>query len=120
MPPQTDLLPSQVKSNHEQKLKEQVRKGDNIAALMVRMVEKWPSSIVARAAVSEITGGVYTRGSMANFDSQGSGPDAPFVVGKQVAYDTWAFAHWLYQKSRLLEPPSKGKDIGSLMAVMRR
>ena len=58
------------------------------------LIDKWPSSMVARNKISEFTGGIISQGTMANLDSQGEGPPR-LRVGRKVVYDVKSFVKWL-------------------------
>ncbi len=59
------------------------------------MAEKWPSTMVARSQVSIFTGGAISGKTVANADSQGTGPEGRFKVGRQIVYPVDAFISWL-------------------------
>jgi hypothetical protein len=51
-----------------------------------QMVNRWPSSLVARAEVKTFSGGVISGRYLANLDSAGEGPPGAFRVGGKVVY----------------------------------
>jgi hypothetical protein len=59
------------------------------------MVEKWPSSVVARNEIKSFTGGAFTGKTLANFDSQGTGPEGRFKMGRQTVYPIDSLIVWL-------------------------
>ena len=59
-----------------------------------KMVDEWPSAIIARTEVGRYSGGLLNPKTMANLDSLGQGPEK-VVVGRKVAYATKAMAEWL-------------------------
>jgi hypothetical protein len=68
----------------------------DIAAAVIRSAaERWPSSIVSRAAIKEFSGGLYSPGYLANCDSQGTGPEGSFHVGRQKVYPVTKLVDWL-------------------------
>lgn len=58
------------------------------------LADRWPSSIVARSAFKEFSGGRYASGTMANLDSRGEGPEG-FYIGRQKVYTVAAAIRWL-------------------------
>ena len=54
----------------------------------------WPSSIVARTAVSEFSGGLLEPKTMANHDSNGEGP-ARSTLGRKVFYQVDDLIVWM-------------------------
>lgn len=63
--------------------------------LREKLIESWPSPIVARAEVGRFTGGLLHPRTVANLDSLGLGPAGKITVGRRVAYDRDALAMWL-------------------------
>lgn len=63
------------------------------------MVDRWPSSIVARQQVGVFSGGVLTPRYMANLDSAGNGPKR-IKFGNRVAYPVRSLAAWLEERSK--------------------
>lgn len=62
------------------------------------MVNKWPSSLVARNEVKSFTGGAFSGKSLANFDSQGTGPEGRFKLGRQTVYPVESLIMWLEER----------------------
>jgi len=58
----------------------------------------WPSTFVARSKVPEFTGGAYSVGTLANKDSDGSGPKGMFRIGRQVCYPVDSLCDWLIER----------------------
>lgn len=63
-----------------------------------KLVQKWPSSLVARSEVGKFTGGVISPGTLANLDCKGLGPQEKIRIGKKVVYDASAFVEWLRKR----------------------
>ncbi len=59
------------------------------------MAEKWPSTVVARGQVKTFTGGALSGKTVANADSDGTGPEGRFKVGRQTVYPVATFISWL-------------------------
>lgn len=71
-----------------------------------QMKAKWPSSVVTRSRVAELTGGILAPGTMANLDSRGEGP--PKVnIGRKSAYPLDQFIEWFkaYIRQRAVSVP---------------
>ena len=60
--------------------------------------DRWPSSFVPRSQVPKFTGGLIAAGTLANRDSEGSGPPGAFKVGRQVCYPVESLCDWLIRK----------------------
>ena len=56
--------------------------------------DKWPSAFIARQKVSEFTGGLITRGHIANLDCRGEGPEM-IKIGRKACYPVKPFIEWL-------------------------
>lgn len=65
-----------------------------------QMATKWPSAVIARAEVGKFTGGGISPKSLANYDSQGTGPREKFVIGRRVCYPVSALVQWLRENSK--------------------
>ena len=75
---------------------EKISISKNTYILHVRaLAQKWPSTLVARSEVGQLTGGLIHRRTLANLDSQGHGPSNRFRVGKKVCYPLEDFLSWL-------------------------
>lgn len=66
------------------------------------LAENWPSGIVARSKIGEFTGGMISRGTMANLDSQGLGPDGAIRIGRVAGYMVVPLIKWLEQRATRL------------------
>jgi len=66
------------------------------------MIDRWPSSLVARAEVKKFSGGLISGKYLANLDSAGEGPPGAFRVGGKVAYPAERLAEWLEGRARPL------------------
>lgn len=64
-----------------------------------RLIESWPSPLVARTEVGAFSGGVLHPRTMANIDAKGQGPAGKVLIGGKVAYDRDSLALWV--ESRL-------------------
>jgi hypothetical protein len=76
------------------------------------MKDKWPSTIIAREKVSDFTGGLLTRGTIANLDSKGEGPPRFSMGPKKICYPVDSFIAWLERRIERLstvEPRSPRK-----------
>jgi hypothetical protein len=63
-----------------------------------RMIKRWPSSIVARSAIEEFTGGLLKPSHMANLDHLGQGPPHFRGVTKKVFYEVESLVDWMRQR----------------------
>lgn len=63
-----------------------------------QLKEKWPSSIVSRTEIRKFTGGLINEKTLANLDSQGTGPEGRFKIGRKVGYDVSAVIRWLEER----------------------
>ncbi len=72
---------------------------DEIGKIIDDMAFKWPSTIVARKAVKEFTGGVVSQKYLANMDTAGTGPDGRFLLNNQIVYPVQSLVEWLKQRS---------------------
>ena len=77
-------------------------KGGQMNPVIKAMVDRWPSSLVARAEVKKFSGGVISGRYLANLDSAGEGPPGAFRVGGKVAYPADRLAEWLESRARPL------------------
>lgn len=66
--------------------------------LSQKLIESWPSPIVARAEVGRFTGGLLHPRTLANLDALGVGP-GKITVGRRVAYDRDALAKWVEDRA---------------------
>lgn len=89
------------------------------------LAQKWPSTIVSRDRVEAFTGGLITKGTMANIDSRGQGPPRFSLGPRKVAYPVDSFISWL--EKRLADPdrkepvdPRKRRRDGSFLPSRKR
>lgn len=61
------------------------------------MIDRWPSSIVARERVAAFTDGLISSETMARLDSQGVGPPKFVWQRARVFYEVDHFVYWLQQ-----------------------
>lgn len=66
------------------------------------LANKWPSDIVYRKDIPAFTGGVFSAATMANFDSQGKGPQGRIRVNKKQAYRIQPLIRWMEDMSEVL------------------
>ena len=62
----------------------------------------WPSSIVARTAVAEFSGGLLDPKTLANFDSIGEGPPRS-RLGRKVFYQVDDLVRWMESRLEVTE-----------------
>jgi hypothetical protein len=63
------------------------------------MLDRWPSSHVARGQVSNFTGGIVNPRTLANLDSLGKGPKGRIKIGRKIAYPVSEFVKWLESRA---------------------
>jgi hypothetical protein len=63
------------------------------------LVERWPSSYVARQEIERFTGGIVNSKYLANLDAQGKGPRGRIRVGRKIAYPVDTFIQWLQSRA---------------------
>jgi hypothetical protein len=56
--------------------------------------ESWPSVVIARKEVGAFTGGLVSAGTVANADSEGTGPEGKFYSGRNAGYPVDSFIAW--------------------------
>jgi hypothetical protein len=72
----------------------------SVRPALLKMLDKWPSSVVAREEIGRFTGGMIRPGTLANLDSIGKGPEGRFFTGgRKVVYDAEQFVLWLDKRS---------------------
>jgi hypothetical protein len=71
---------------------------EDLASVLEQLKTSWPSPIVARQQVSAFSGGLVSPGTLANHDSQGTGPEGAFRIGKNVGYTTTSLCQWLAKR----------------------
>ncbi len=57
--------------------------------------QKWPSALVARDQIKTFSGGLISRGHLANLDSQGQGISPKLKIGGKVCYRVEDVVRWL-------------------------
>jgi hypothetical protein len=67
------------------------------------LVDRWPSSLVARAEAGKFSGGAIRGRYLANLDSAGQGPSGAFRIGGKVVYPATNLAEWLDSRARPLK-----------------
>lgn len=72
--------------------------------------EKWPSTFVARDRVEDFTGGLITRGTIANLDCRGEGPPRFSMGPRKVAYPVDSFIEWLRDRIQRCSKPRAVKE----------
>ncbi len=71
------------------------------------LVDKWPSTFVARSEVKNFSGGALTEGYLANLDSQGKGPKGRVRCGRKILYPVNELVEWLEARSEVLTERKK-------------
>lgn len=71
------------------------KKKESIAKLLIQAAEEWRSPFIARRDVPKFTGGMISANTLRNRDSQGTGPDGKFQLGKKVGYPVDSLINWL-------------------------
>jgi hypothetical protein len=75
--------------------------GDNMQHdIFSELVNRWPSSIVARSEIRRFTGGLYSGRYIANLDSLGKGPPR-ITIGRRVAYPIQGLIAWLQKRTKV-------------------
>lgn len=65
-----------------------------------KLVDHWPSSMVARTEVGRFSGGILSGKTLANMASRGEAVPAALRIGRKVAYDARELANWLQERSK--------------------
>lgn len=60
-----------------------------------KLAEKWPSDWVARKESKAFSGGLLNPKTLANHDSNGSGVEGRFRIGRQVVYPVNSLIDWM-------------------------
>ena len=60
-----------------------------------KLAEAWPSSFVARTQVDVFSGGLLNPRTLANRDSEGTGPKVKIKMGRKIAYDKESLIEWM-------------------------
>ena len=69
-------------------------------AALRKMLDKWDSAIVARSEVKRFSGGLLSGKTLANLDSQGTGPRGAFKVGAKTVYPAESLVEFLETRAR--------------------
>lgn len=64
------------------------------------LANKWPSDIVARSEVHNLTGGLIKPQTMANLDSKGEGCPRRVLINGKVGYPVADFLGWLKARGK--------------------
>jgi hypothetical protein len=56
---------------------------------------RWPSAYVARREIRQFTGGLVSSGTLANADSDGTGPEGKVRIGRNIGYPVDSVIAWL-------------------------
>ena len=68
------------------------------------MASRWGSPVIARAEVKKFTGGGISAKTLANADSEGTGPQGRFFIGRRVCYPVSSLLDWLRQNTKNVNP----------------
>ena len=68
-------------------------------SLAQKLIDSWPSPIVARSQVGVFSGGLLHPRTMSNLDNLGKGP-GKITIGRNVVYDRDALAAWIESRMR--------------------
>ncbi len=75
------------------------------------MITGWPSAVVARSEIHNFTGGLITGRSVANSDSEGTGPDGRIELGnRKVGYPVRSFVQWLKSRAKTFVQETQTDD----------
>jgi hypothetical protein len=69
---------------------------------LIKLKDKWPSSMVARSKVGAFSGGLLKPKTLANADSLGVGPSGRIRIGRLVAYDVDSLLDWMRHRTEVL------------------
>lgn len=72
-----------------------VKKKQGIEELLKQAAKLWASPFISRADVPKFTGGMISSNTLRNRDSQGTGPEGKFQLGKKVGYPVASLIDWL-------------------------
>lgn len=73
-------------------MKKQVK---GLRPIFQKMIDEWPSPIIARDDFGRFSGGTVSSRYLANLDSLGQGIEGGFYIGRKKAYPTEQAAIWL-------------------------
>ena len=79
------------------------KKQPTIAEVTALLQAKWPSAIVARTRIAELTGGLITTKTLSNDDSAGRGIKRRYRAARKVAYRIEDVAEYLIEKGFVME-----------------
>lgn len=65
--------------------------------------KNWPAPYVAREEVKRFSGGILHPKTMANHDSNGSGPEVRLRVGRKVMYETKSLISWMENRTKVVK-----------------
>ena len=82
------------------KVKPRFREKD-LDAILQKMVENWPSEIVARTSIKAFSGGLLNPRTMANLDSLGQGPDGVVKCGRKSGYIVRELVSWMRKRMQV-------------------
>lgn len=68
---------------------------ENIEEFKEKLINNWPSTIVARQEVEKFSGGVISHRYLSKLDSQKKGPLPRYKIGRKIAYPKIALANWI-------------------------
>ena len=80
------------------------------ASIFQEMVNKWPSTIVARTEIETFTGGLMSEKYQANLDSAGLGPKGRIRCGRKIGYPTQEYADWLGARSSVVPDRTRKEE----------
>jgi predicted DNA-binding transcriptional regulator AlpA len=64
------------------------------------LADKWPSTIVSRDKIADFTGGLISKGTIANLDSEGQGPPKFYLGPRKIGYPIETLIPWLEDRIR--------------------
>lgn len=67
-----------------------------------KLFKDWPSPLVARSEVSRFSGGILNSKTLANHDSDGTGPAGRVKIGRKIAYEKNSLISWIEGRSTRL------------------
>ena len=60
--------------------------------------DRWQGDFLTRPDVKIFTGGAISTGHLANLDSEGSGPEGAFYMGRKIVYPKKQLTRWLQSR----------------------
>jgi hypothetical protein len=78
--------------------------------LFKSLIDRWPSSYVARQEISKFTGGIISERYIANLDCQGKGPQGRIRVGRKIAYTVESVIRFLESRAQLVADRKRTLD----------